>query len=178
MLAAPVMWILGTRRGAVLYGATVSNRGVLLCILALLLLDFIPAGRVWSYDPSLPAGVPQAARDAKIGVKWAAMSTLSLQQVTVTGLPDGWHDARVSLWPAERTGLSVVREPSATAPSRIAANGDTVDFTTLPADQGDWWATISAVGPDGRTYDLFEATHYGNPTGLNSGILPWLLGPK
>jgi hypothetical protein len=46
MFGAPLMWLLGTRRPAPLFGDTVTARGLALCIVAATAITFLPGGRV------------------------------------------------------------------------------------------------------------------------------------
>lgn len=177
MLCPPLAWGLGTRRPARLYGETVTARGLALCIAVATVVTFLPGGRIWFYDatPRPAADVPPA-EVATATLVWAGQPGPPDQQVTVTNLPDGWHDAAVQVWPAARIGPIIVPDSAATGPVLVVPSGGFVDFATLPRGQLDWWMAVAAVGPDGRAYVVDDEVRFGYPYVTRTSIIAWLIG--
>jgi DNA-binding PadR family transcriptional regulator len=175
-LCPPVAWVLGTRRPARLYGATLTATGLALCMVVATVVTFLPGGRIWFYDSAThPATDPDAARDAKATLVWNGVVGSPSQQVTVMNLPDGWHDAEVQVWPAARIGPVIVPDSSATGPTVVVPSGGFVDFATLPRGQRDWWMAVTAVGPDGHSYVVHNEVHFGYPYDTRTNIIAWLI---
>jgi hypothetical protein len=175
MLAPPVMWVLGTRRPAVLYGPTMTVRGMAICVVAVLVLNFLPAGRVWFYSTQPPAAEAEPRAEATATLIWTNTVVLSTQAITVSDLPAGWHGAQVCLWPAARFGPSIAPDAGAWSTTDCVESGKSIDFTALPGNQLDWWVTATALGPGGRTYLVYSGPHYGFATVTHSSMLGWLL---
>jgi DNA-binding PadR family transcriptional regulator len=178
LLGIPIAWVLGTRRPAPLYGQTVTNRGLAICLAVLAVVLLLPGGRVWAFDPSvIPSADPPVTHDQTATVNWDGSGTSARWQVQIA-LPigAGWHDARLELWPTHRVGPTIVLDSSATAPTQAVAAGDFLDFTALPRGTPDWWVTVTAVGPDGNRHTLDTEVIYGRPAHVNASILLWLIG--
>jgi Transcriptional regulator PadR-like family len=170
LISAPFLWVLGTRLPALLYGPTATAAGLAFCALAVLLVTYLPGGRIWFYDTSAPAGGPSASSGVSAKVTWSS-TNLPTDQLVSVDLPAGWHDAQVQLWPAIRVGLAAERDPSAAQPTTAVAAGTSIELESLPGSNTDWWVSVSAVAPDGKTYDVFEGLHYGYRSEPQSSIL-------
>jgi hypothetical protein len=176
MLAAPLMWTLGTRRPAPLFGDTVSVRGLVLCIVAASVLTFLPGGRVWYYDTtSRPATDPAVATNVPATLDWLGPLGSPHLQVVVGGLPAGWHDAAVQVWPAAPLGPVMAPDSAARRPAIEVPSGGFVDFTELPRDQFNWWVAVTAIGPDGQKAIVHDEVRFGYPYETRTSILAWLL---
>ena len=176
LLGLPLAWVIGTRHPAPLYGDTLTGRGVALGAAVVLVLLLLPGGRIWYYDPGVePAADPTAVYDTRTYLVWDSPAGSPMQKVTVSDLPDGWHDARVEFWPAGRIGPMIVPDAAAQRPTLAVDSGAAVNLDALSRDQADWWATVTATGPDGGVHVVHAEVVFGDPSPTHSGILLWLI---
>jgi len=176
LLGLPAAWVLGTRRPAQMYGEVVAGRSLLLGIAGIALLLVLPAGRVWVYQTnSLPGAQSSTLASTSASLQWDGPVGSDSQQVVVD-LPQGWHDATIELWPADRLGPVIVPGSVASRPSVTVDSGVFVYFDLLPPGRSDWWVTVTAVGPDGNRRVIYSGVHYGAPAGVHTSIVGWLIG--
>lgn len=177
LLGIPVAWVLGTLRPAPLYGATIANRGAALGAAIMLVMLLFPGGRVWAYDPAAgPAAGPPTTRAETARVTWTGDQTTATWRVTIElGPTAGWHDARLELWPAVHSFVGIGPDPSAKSPA-IAVDGEVVNLSRLSQSVPDWWAAVTAIGPDGQRHTVEADIQYGHPTHVQTNVAGWLIG--
>jgi DNA-binding PadR family transcriptional regulator len=177
LLGIPIAWALGTMHPARLYGPTLTTRGVVVGLVIVVAMLFIPGGRVWGFDPtSGPAGAAPFQSGVPVQVTWAGTQTAGTWQVNVDlSGAQGWHDPKVEVWPAVRSSVGIVPDPAAKAPSAVDQGG-AIDFSVLNRRVTDWWATVTAIGPDGLRHTIAAGVEYGNPVKVRTSIAGWLIG--
>jgi len=159
----PTAWWFGCRRPAVLYGETVFVRGLVTGLAVLVLLMFLPGGRVWEFDSTqIPAADPTEELNASVTVMWDG-TTDAMQKAFIAGLPSGWHDEQLELWPADRIGPIVTPDTKAQTPTLVLPGGGLVNFDSLPSGQADWWVVVTATSPDGHRRVVHTEVHFGHP---------------
>ena len=177
LLGIPAAWVLGTLRPARLYGPTITTRGGAIGVAIVVAALLLPGARTWGFDPAAgPAAASPFTGNVPVQVTWNGSQAAGTWRVTMDlSKSPGWHDPRVELWPAVRSGVGIGPDRKATAPSLTSYSGS-VDLTTLPRSVTDWWATVSAIGPDGQRHAIDASVVYGYPVRGRSSVAGWLIG--
>jgi DNA-binding PadR family transcriptional regulator len=179
LVAMPVAFVLGTVRSQGKDDDLVSKRGLLQASVLVLVMLFLPGGRLWYFAPgSLPAAAPPAA-SASGQIVWTAGPTSNLPFIDVQGLDPQWSDPELEFWPATGQGPLLVPDASATHPTFTLHPGAQVPFdNNLVHSTTDWWVILTAVGPDGTRHSLTADAHAGYQSTQEQTLLGWLLGPR
>jgi hypothetical protein len=178
LLGIPLAWALGARHPAILYGETITTRGVGVALLVALVALLAPGARVWAYDPTAaPAGGAPFAAGVPVTAVWEGEPGELTGRMTIAlDAAPGWREPRLEVWPAVERGLTVVPDSEASAPAATAVSGELVDFSLLDHDVPTWWLVVTAVGPDGQRHTIESRLHLGWRRHGLTNVLGWLIG--
>ncbi len=143
LLAAPVAFVAGTFRPKHADESSYTWSGIGLAALIVAVVTFLPASRLFDFDPNGTPGAPFAQGDPQ--------GSLSANQLT-NGSVDFTASSKltgtlsVELWPAAANGPSLVVDRSVGAPTVVATHP--LDLAKL-APHTAWWVAAVVTGPDG-----------------------------
>lgn len=176
LLAIPLAWVLGTRRPAALHGDLLSTRGIVISALFVAAIMLLPGVRVWGYQPATTPPGGSSFSGEPISLTWDNLADRSVWHVG-TKLEPGWHDPRLEVWRAVRSGLAVEPDPTVGGPAFVV-DGDETRVSALLYGAPDWWVTVTAVGPDGQRHTVGTSVRLGAKDHYQGSILGWLLGRR
>ena len=166
LLAAPFAFVAGTFRPKHQNESAYTWRGMATAVLLVAVITFMPAFRLFAYDPNATPGAPLVAGlertdltifqypDGTLGYQLAGTSTI----------------VNVDMWPARKEDLFIVVDRSAGQPTvRDVTN---VDLAKRPPG-GQWWGAAVIDSPDGpRTRAVVIQTGAAPPLDTTLG---WLI---
>ena len=167
-LAVPLAFIAGTFRPTHVGEDLYSIRALVVAGFIMVAVVFLPAVRLFAYDPNGTPGTPFGTGDS--------FSYLVIEEHT-----DGTFDystpaasgdsVSFELWPASTDGFYVVVDRSATAPALVVTKA--VDLATLPPS-GQWWVVAVEKSAAGKRTAVAVAIQSGasSPQGT---VLGWLI---
>jgi hypothetical protein len=169
-LAIPAGWLLGTWRNQRPGDDLISRWGALQAGLLALVFLFVPAVRVFTFNPATPVSDPAPRAQSSVHIS-VNITTDSLQ---VGGDTGGWSDFRIEAYPALRHGVDIVPDQTRQAAFGITP-GSAFAASSLPRTQNDWWLVLTAMGSDGQRHTLDVAVLPGTDTSPPRGLAAWLL---
>ena len=169
LLAAPFAFVAGTYRPKHQNEGAYTWRGMATALMLVAMISFLPAFRVFAYDPSATPGAPLVSglertdlaifqyADGTVGYQLAGTSTI----------------VTVDVWPATKAGLFIVVDRSAVRPT--LSDVTTVNLAKLPPG-GQWWVAAVVDSPDGpRTRGVVIQTGAAPALGTALGwLMSWL----
>jgi DNA-binding PadR family transcriptional regulator len=171
LLAVPVAFVAGSLRPQQFRESAYSVRGVAAAALVVVVVTFLPAVRLFDFDPNGTPGTPLAQGGATV-----ILSVDSHPDGTFTyGLPEqtGTGSVTVELWQASTDWPFIVVDRSATAAVRSVQPGSGVDLAALPPYR-QWWVVAVSTAPDGTRTALAVAIQTGTASKPGT-VLGWLI---
>jgi DNA-binding PadR family transcriptional regulator len=151
MLAIPIAFVAGAFRDQHGDEAVITVRGVAIAAALLMAVVFLPGLRMLTYDPNSTPGLPLASGSGAGALSWIQQADGTYGYVVSRGPQAG--TVTVELWPASRSGLSIVVDGSATRPAIADALKLSIDVDKLPPYE-QWWVVAVATQPDGTRVAL------------------------
>jgi len=168
LLAMPLAFIAGTFHPTHVGEDLYSIRALVVAGLIMVVVVFMPAVRLFAYDPNGTPGSPFGAGDSfsYLVIEEQADGTFDYSTPAAPG-----DSASFELWPASTDGFYVVVDRSATAPALVVTKA--VDLAALPPS-GQWWVVAVEKSADGKRTAAAVAIQSGasSPTGT---VLGWLI---
>ncbi|MGA3030742.1 MAG: helix-turn-helix transcriptional regulator [Candidatus Limnocylindrales bacterium] len=168
MLAAPLAFVAGTFRPKHADESSYNWSGIGLAALVVAAVTFLPAVRLFAFDPNGTPGAPLA--------QGGPQGSLSANQLTngsvdFTASSNLTGTISVELWAAAEDGPVIVVDRSAREPTVIATHA--LDLAKLPRDPA-WWVAAVVTGPDGTRTTVALIVEPGASTGPGTA-LGWLI---
>ena len=171
LLGVPVAFVAGSLRPQQFRESAYSARGVAAAALLVLVVTFLPAVRLFDFDPNGTPGTPLAQGGATV-----VLTVDPHPDGTFTyGLPGqtGTGSVTVELWPATTDWPFIVVDRSTTAAVTSVQPGSGVDLAALPPYR-QWWVVAVSTAPDGTRTALAVTIQTGTSSKPGS-VLGWLI---
>ena len=167
-LVTPLAFVAGTFRPKHADESSYTWSGIGLAALIVAVVTFLPASRLFDFDPNGTPGAPYA--------HGGPQGSLSANQLT-NGSADFTASSKltgslsVELWPATTEGLFMVVDRSARQPTVVATHP--LDLAKLPPHTA-WWVAAVVTGPDGTRTTVALIIEPGDSAGPGTAF-GWLI---
>ncbi|MFI5258493.1 MAG: helix-turn-helix transcriptional regulator [Candidatus Limnocylindrales bacterium] len=168
LLATPVAFIAGTFRPKHAGESSYNLRAIGGAIVVVAAVAFLPAVRLFAYDPNGTPGAPLVQGDAQGELSVNQLRDGTFEFTASTNRPGVLS---VELWAATANGPFIVVDQSGPGPTQVGAKA--VDLATLPPYRA-WWAAAVVTGPDGKRMAIAVAIQTGASPAPGTA-LGWLI---